>query len=149
MLQEPSHQPMMDTITTFFCWQCLAITITLMEFGSRALVLTQAVCCCCCWTASCRQGIGVSSVNAKIDHSFDAALIVVIPVAFVQYVARAVPSTYNGPNCYLFCWQCLAITITLMDFGSKELVLARVGSYCCCQTACCHQGIGVPSVYAK
>ncbi len=52
-----------------------------------------------------------------------ATVIVLLSVAFVQSIARAVPTTYNGLNHYLFCWQRLALATTLMDFGSEALVL--------------------------
>ncbi len=72
-----------------------------MDFGSEALVLAQVVCCCCCWSASCHQGIWCAKCLRQVNQSFVPA-IVIVQVAFVQYIARAVPSTYDSPNRYLF-----------------------------------------------
>jgi len=89
---------------------------------------------------------------AKCLHQMNwsiATAIVLFPGTLVQSITRAISSIYNGPSCNLICWQCLALTITLMDFGSETLVLSQVLSYCCCWTACHHPQIGVPSVHSK
>jgi len=98
MLQEPSHQPTMVPIATFFCWQCFGnhnYFDGLWEWGIGShpscllLLLSDCVLSWRNWCANCLRLVNPSIVTAIVLFSF----------SFVQYDATAIPTSYDRPTC--------------------------------------------------